>query len=507
MAAKNLFGVIYMSTAKLEMLIVSLKPLSVVEHMASAKFVQRTDKSKIYQNELGKIVFSLQGFQQVLKDYGVKRYHFWASQQLIDDVTARYLAEQIEVRTGLEVTWISTSQINFLRATALMGNTKLFHEIAQRSTYLLSIGSVAATLSHFEHGRFIHAWNIGLGYLEIEQLTNDLRHSANDVRGICNDYICSKLQALRHRLENDAKETNLVLQDFSHFNDLLLQPGQDIAPLSREQFRTAEQDNLRASEDYLRHHFKMDETAAARVVPSLLMIRQIISMTHATQLYMTRLNILNGLALHQAAQDGFLHTDFDDIIRTVAKNRAKRYQTDDAHRKITVELALHLFDQLKKLHRLGKRERLLLEVGVQLEDLGNFIQAHGHYRHSAYIIEANPMIGLSDDENEIISEIARYHSAEAPEVRQHHYSHLGADIQMTVAKLVAIVRLADAMDDSRQQKIQHIRVSLRDDAVVITAHSMENLALEEWAFRRKAKLFREVYGIPAVLKQRRSLKS
>ena len=111
MAAKNLFGVIYMSTAKLEMLIVSLKPLSVVEHMASAKFVQRSDKSKIYQNEFGKIVFSLQGFQQVLKDYGVKRYHFWASQQLIDDVTARYLAEQIEVRTGLEVTWISTSQI------------------------------------------------------------------------------------------------------------------------------------------------------------------------------------------------------------------------------------------------------------------------------------------------------------------------------------------------------------------------------------------------------------
>ena len=124
MAAKNLFGVIYMSTAKLEMLIVSLKPLHVVEHMASAKFVQRMDKSEIYQSELGKIIFSLQGFQQVLKDYGVKRYHFWASQQLIDDVTARYLAEQIEVRTGLAVTWLSTSQINFLRATALMGGTR-----------------------------------------------------------------------------------------------------------------------------------------------------------------------------------------------------------------------------------------------------------------------------------------------------------------------------------------------------------------------------------------------
>lgn len=506
MAAKNLFGVIYMSTAKLEMLIVSLKPLHVVEHMASAKFVQRMDKSKIYQSELGKIIFSLQGFRQVLKDYGVKRYHFWASQQLIDDVTARYLAEQIEVRTGLAVTWLSTSQINFLRATALMGGTKLFHKIAERSTYLLSIGSVAATLSHFNHGHFVHAWNIGLGYLEIDQLTNDLRHAATDVSGIISDYISSKLQALRHRLEAEGREANLILQDFSHFNDMLLQPGEDIAPMTQQQFQAIEQDNLHASQEYLRHHFKMDETAASRVIPSLLMIRQIISMTHAGHLYLTRLNILNGLALHQAAKDGFLKTDFDDIIRTVAENRARRYQSDDAHRAITLKLALHLYDQLRKLHRLGQRERLLLEIGVRLEDLGNFIQAHGHYRHSAYIIEANPVIGLSDDENEIIAEIARYHSAEAPEVRQHHYSHLGADIQMTVAKLVAIVRLADAMDDSRQQKIKSISVSVREDAVTITAHSMENLALEEWAFQRKAKLFREVYGISAVLKQRRSLK-
>jgi len=506
MAAKNLFGIIYMSTAKLEMLIVSLKPLTVIEHMASAKFVQRMDKSKIYQNELSKIVFSLQGFHQVLKDYGVKRYHFWASQQLIDDVTARYLGEQIEVRTGLEVTWLNTSQINFLRATALMGGTSLFHQLTQRPTYLLSIGSVAATLSYFDQGKFVHAWNIGLGYLEIDQLTNDLRHSATDVSNICNDYIVSKLQALSHRLAGAAHKTNLVLQDFSYFNDMVLQPGEDIAPLSEKQFRSTEQDNLHASQDYLQRHFNIDENEAARVIPSLLMIRQIIALTHADHLYLTRLNILNGLALHQASHEGLLKTDFDDIIRTVADNRARRFQSDDAHRDITVKLALHLYGQLKKLHRLGKRERLLLEIGVRLEDLGNFIQAHGHYRHSAYIIEANPVIGLSDDENEIIAEIARYHSAEAPEVRQHHYSHLGADIQMTVAKLVAIVRLADAMDDSRQQKIKHISVSVRDDAVVITAHSVENLSLEEWAFQHKAKLFREVYGIPAVLKQRRSLK-
>ena len=72
-----------------------------------------------------------------------------------------------------------------------------------------------------------------------------------------------------------------------------------------------------------------------------------------------------------------------------------------------------------------------------------------------------------------------------------------------VAKLAAILRLADALDDSGKQKIQKISVSLKKDSLVITASSSHNLALEKWAFNHKAKLFEEVFGIKPVLKQRR----
>ena len=83
MAGKKLFGIIYMSTTRLELMIVNLKTHELLERVSSANFVQTADKSKIYQHEMGKIVFSLSGFLQLMADYGVKAYKFWASQQLI----------------------------------------------------------------------------------------------------------------------------------------------------------------------------------------------------------------------------------------------------------------------------------------------------------------------------------------------------------------------------------------------------------------------------------------
>ena len=119
-------------------------------------------------------------------------------------------------------------------------------------------------------------------------------------------------------------------------------------------------------------------------------------------------------------------------------------------------------------------------------------------------MEANPLIGLSDQENTIVSEIARYHSTESPGADQLHFHSLPPELQMTIAKLVAILRLADALDDSHQQKISKLTVSLKNEQLILTAFSPQDLSLEKWAFNRKAQLFNELYGIKPSLKQRRT---
>ncbi|MBQ7496978.1 MAG: hypothetical protein IJU00_03970 [Selenomonas sp.] len=504
MAGKKLFGIIYMSTTRLELMIVNLKTHELIERVTSANFVQTADKSEIYQNEITKIVFSLTGFLQLMADYGVKSYKFWASQQLIDDVSARYLSEQILLRSGVKVNWLNTSQINYFRALSLMGHTKAFHSFAGRTVYLLYMGSAAVTLFKFSQEEFVQAWNIGLGYLELDQLSQALRNSANDPNEVLDDYISSKLDYLKSELAGGEPDTCLILQDFAALNNIYLPLNKRLTELPYAAFSQELKQAGEASSQYICDHFHVEDSLSGRILPGFLIARRLLSYTQAQQLYLTRLNIMDGLAIQTGADFGFTHKDYGIITQTSAENIAQLYIKEEAHRSLVRKLALHIFDQLKKLHRLGSRERLLLSIAATISDIGNAISQHNHYHHSAYIMEANPLIGLSDQENTIVSEIARYHSTESPGADQLHFHSLPPELQMTIAKLVAILRLADALDDSHQQKISKLTVSLKNEQLILTAFSPQDLSLEKWAFNRKAQLFNEIYGIKPSLKQRRT---
>ena len=151
MAANKLYGIIYMSPLKLKLNIIDLKTQEIIETASSAVFVQEKHKSSIYRHELKKIVAALDGFLQLLKDYHIADYDFWANQQLVDDVSARYLSDQIYVRTKLRVKWLNTSQITYYKTIATMECSKRFEDLSKDTIYLMNIGSATITLSKFSH--------------------------------------------------------------------------------------------------------------------------------------------------------------------------------------------------------------------------------------------------------------------------------------------------------------------------------------------------------------------
>jgi len=165
--------------------------------------------------------------------------------------------------------------------------------------------------------------------------------------------------------------------------------------------------------------------------------------------------------------------------------------------------SLHLFDQLRPLHHLTNRARLLLQIAAIVHDIGGFIDTHEHYLHSDYVLKQSEMLGLSNEETQIIAAVSRYHSTRTPAEDLAHFQQLDADKRLVVAKLSAILRLADALDDAHQQTIQKISVSVRTNKIVITAFSDDELSLIRWAFNYKAQFFTDVFGLQPVLKQRR----
>jgi exopolyphosphatase/guanosine-5'-triphosphate,3'-diphosphate pyrophosphatase len=185
---------------------------------------------------------------------------------------------------------------------------------------------------------------------------------------------------------------------------------------------------------------------------------------------------------------------------------ADHYRVNRKHQQFVVNFSRQLFDRLKKIHGMGKKERILLEIAAILDDVGSYVNNHNHTAHSDYIIQNSEVLGLSDVELKMVAAVARYHSSSTPSNELSRFDELPIQQRMTIAKLAAILRLADALDASRQQKIQSIRVSLKDPTkVVIQATANDDIELERWTFERKGEFFESVFGVQPELKGRLKL--
>lgn len=79
---------------------------------------------------------------------------------------------------------------------------------------------------------------------------------------------------------------------------------------------------------------------------------------------------------------------------------------------------------------------------------------------------------------------------------------LSQEEYLCVAKLSAILRVANALDQSHKQKFKNIRIAVRRK-LVITVEAFEDIALEQALFDAKTSYFENVYSMKPVLKEKR----
>ncbi|MDO4902649.1 MAG: exopolyphosphatase [Limosilactobacillus sp.] len=500
---KSITAVIFLEPDQVCLRILELPSQKVLDDVHSSPLMVGTDKIANYAENMPAIVNNIAGFKQLTKDYQVDKIAFYGALEDLDSVTAQYVADQLEVRTDLKIKWLNNSQLMAQTTSCVVTKLDRFAELSKHCLYLVSLGLNTMTLAFFHHGNFETLWELDLGSERISQLVERLRQTTTNPQEIIQDYINSKFGYIAPEL-TQKKKTVLLVQNAQTIGRRFIKQGERLAEVPTDFFKqkfTMESLQNRASEIW--SDTPIEDRHRAWLAPNYLVVSRAQELINPMNVFVTNISVMDGLTNGIAVRNEQSQKQIDDMIRTSADDLAQRYGIDTKHMEFVSKLALQLFDQLQPIHRLGDHERLLLEIATKVDDIGNFINQRGHYRHSAYILRANPMIGLSDEDNRIIAEVARYHSTESPTAMQAHYRHLDDDIQLTIAKLAAILRVVDALDDSRQQKIKKIDLKLTDDGKLkIRATATDDLVLEKWSFGLKASLFKDVYGIEPILVER-----
>ncbi|WP_242392465.1 Ppx/GppA phosphatase family protein [Anaeromyxobacter oryzisoli] len=172
----------------------------------------------------------------------------------------------------------------------------------------------------------------------------------------------------------------------------------------------------------------------------------------------------------------------------------RRFGFDEAHARQVARLALALFDQLAGVHALAASARGLLEAAALLHDLGHAVSPNRHHKHTYYLVVNADIPGFSDEERRLVALVARYHRRSPPERHREDLEDLSPGDFRTVRRLVALLRIADALDRSHHQPVVELRAAAARRAVRVAVRSRGAVDLELWDVAREARLFRAALG-------------
>jgi len=171
---------------------------------------------------------------------------------------------------------------------------------------------------------------------------------------------------------------------------------------------------------------------------------------------------------------------------------AQTCEYDAAHTHQVARLALRLFDELQPLHKLGAKERDWLHYASLLHDIGWVEGWKEHHKVTLRIILTTPLLPFSNKERLVIGSIARYHRKALPDIKHDHYAALSPDERQVVDLLASILRLADGLDTSHQERVRDLSCKISQKKIIIKCAIQSGTKQEIKSALEKSDLIKQV---------------
>ena len=183
---------------------------------------------------------------------------------------------------------------------------------------------------------------------------------------------------------------------------------------------------------------------------------------------------------------------FSDMRGFSVQNLARVYNYEALHTAKVRDLSLSLYDQLRSLHGYGEWERELLGYAATLHDIGVAVGYYDHHKHGAYLVMNSALQGFSHREVIMLALLVRAHRKGDVAVGAYR-DILHPDDGERLARLAALLRLAEYLERSKSQVVQSLQVEMGDPIRVVT-RSIGDATVEIWDANRRAGLFQKAFG-------------
>ena len=447
----------------------------------------------------------LADFARIMKSYKVTEYRAYATSAMREARNNRIVLDQIRVRTGIQVRIISNSEQRFLGYKAIAVSDDEFDENIQQGTAIVDVGFGSMQISMFDKNLLVNTENLPLGVLRIRGTLEEVDTTMEQYRELIDEMVDNELQNYKKMYLKERKIKHLIGENilylFRYEED-----GKPLSRITREQFEEFYTRLSTMNEEQMEEHFGVNREYASLLMPCAVIYKKFLEMTGAEMIWIPGVRLCDGIAAEFAADKKLIkfRHNFDNDIISTSRSMAKRYQCLSRHTETVEKYVLQIFDTMRKYHGMGQRERLLLQIAVWLHDCGKYISMEKVSECSYQIIMSTDIIGLSFMERQMIACAVRFNNSAFVYYDELYSMGIAIDREsyIKVAKMTAILRLANAMDRSHYQKVKGIKAVLKDRELQMIVDSAQDISLELGLLKDKEAFFEEVFGIRLVLRRK-----
>jgi exopolyphosphatase/guanosine-5'-triphosphate,3'-diphosphate pyrophosphatase len=375
-------------------------------------------------------------------------------------------------------------------------------ELADGKSLVIEVGGGNTEVLVVRGGNVLTSQSFRLGSVRLIQTLDGIRASAARRRALMESHIRRNLMRIVESVQDDTQIHVVALGGDIRFAVHQLQEDWDggtLAQLSTERLSDFTDEVFSLDVDTIVKRYGASYIEAETLAPALLAYTMLAKHFSLPHLFVCDTNLRDGL-LHDMAVGGSWTAEFRNQIVRSAISLGRKFDFDESHACNVAELSRKLFDQLQAEHRLDNRHEVILFVAALLHEIGLIVNVRSNHKHALYLIRHSDLFGLSKGELLLVGLVARYHRRATPQPSHEGYGTLPQEERVVVAKLAAILRLAIALDDTRSGRLREIVCEKEDKQLVINVPGVDDVSLEQIAMRENSFLFRDIFGMPVLLR-------
>lgn len=368
---------------------------------------------------------------------------------------------------------------------------------------ILDVGGGSAEIIAAEDGRLIEAFSRPLGAVRLREIfLGQDPPSPHALRQMI-EYIEEKLRPAVRRLGTSGWDRAIATSATASA------AASAVARTPRSKREEIDRQRIAASQVRKLYQKLSEMNVAARrkvvgigprraeiIVPGLAVLLEFLIEFKLPALYYSRAGVRDGIIADLAARNvGAELSRLSREQRAEIEEMCRRYGTPLSHARKVASLTSMLFTALQPVHALPAAVGKLIEAAAYLHDVGHYISNVAHHKHSWYVVANSDMPGFTERERTVIAALCRYHRKALPNPQHASFEALTPDERRVVTLGIPILRLADNLDRSHEQRVESIECKARDNGdIVLTVVAKGDIDLEQWAAQRAGETFREIYG-------------